>query len=191
MDTTRNRSSRPTAAAPSRAARRTARQALAAVTLLPRGAAALVMAVAGREGSVHALLKSDPAAAGQRASRPGRTRMAALAGATALLGALSLVLTAVFLMAVARGPFYGLVDQGPYDHSWGGPGRTGAWVAHFAVSAPVSIAAIAALYGVAGLQHRLTAPLRGERRARWVVPSVLVCCAAGALFAVAFTRQLP
>ncbi|WP_432104555.1 NUDIX domain-containing protein [Streptomyces sp. bgisy091] len=191
MDTTRKRSSRPTAAASSRAARRTARQALAAVTLLPRGAAALAMAVAGREGSVHALLKSDPAATGQRTSRPGRTRMAALAGATALLGALSLVLTAVLLMAVARGPFYGLVDQGPYDHSWGGPGRTGAWLAHLAVAAPVSIAAIAALYGVAGLQRRLTAPLRGERRARWVMPSVLVCCAAGALFAVAFTRQLP
>ncbi|MFC8229901.1 hypothetical protein [Streptomyces sp. NPDC057287] len=63
---------------------------------------------------------------------------------------------------MARGPFHGFVDQGPYDHSWGGPGRAGAWLAHFAISVPCSLAAIAALYGVASLHRRLTAPPDGS-----------------------------
>ncbi|MFE3517728.1 NUDIX hydrolase [Streptomyces sp. NPDC059166] len=190
MDTSWKRSPLATPTAPSTAARHIALRALAAVALLPRGAAALVMAAAGRGGFARALLGAGPAA-GSGTPRPGGTRTAAHAGATALLGVLSLLLTGVLLTGVARGPFYGLVEHGPYEHSWGGPGRTGAWVAHFAVSVPVVLAAMAALYGVAGLQCRLTAPLRGERRGRWVVPAVLVCCAAGALFAVAFSRQLP
>ncbi|MEK8143941.1 hypothetical protein NKH18_24370 [Streptomyces sp. M10(2022)] len=86
---------------------------------------------------------------------------------TALLGTLSLVLAAVFVLAVARGPFYGLVDQGPYDTSWGGPGKAGAWLAHFAVALPSCLAALAALAGIALLQQRVTAPLRSERRPGW------------------------
>ncbi|MFJ6853661.1 hypothetical protein ACIQM3_24555 [Streptomyces sp. NPDC091271] len=159
-----------------------------AVTLLPRGVAALGAAAAGRGGSARSLLRAD---AGPVAPPPGVVRAAGHAVATVLLGALSLVLTGVLLMAVARGLFYGFVDQGPYDHSWGGPGRAGAWLAHCAVATPCAVAAVAALTGVARLHERLTAPLRGERRPGWVLPAVLVCSAAGALFVVAFLRQLP
>ncbi|WP_405693606.1 NUDIX hydrolase [Streptomyces sp. NBC_01185] len=187
MDTPRTLPSRPRSAAPrTHAALRCVRRVRDAVTLLPRGVAALALAVAGRGGPARVLLGAGPPA-----PRPGAVRVAAHAAATVLLGALSLVLAGLLLMAVARGPFYGFVDQGPYDHSWGGPGKAGAWLAHFAVSVPSSLAAIAALWGVAGLQHRLTAPLRGERMARWVPPAVLVCCAAGSLFVFAFLRQLP
>ncbi|WP_406147789.1 hypothetical protein [Streptomyces sp. NBC_01012] len=167
---------------------RITRGAGAAVTLLPRGLAAFAVACAGNGGSARSLLRVD---AGPAAPRPGAVRVAGQAVATVLLGALCLVLAAVVLLAVARGLFYGLVDQGPYDHSWGGPGRAGAWLAHFAVATPCVFAGVAALYGVARMQERLTAPLRGERRPGWVLPSVFVCCAAGALFVVAFLRQLP
>ncbi|MFI6121284.1 hypothetical protein ACIBCU_15745 [Streptomyces sp. NPDC051064] len=169
-------------------ARRIALSTWASVTLLPRGVAALAAAAAGRGGSARSLLRAD---AGPGAPRPGAARAAGHAVATVLLGALSLVLAAVLLMAVARGPFYGFVDQGPYDHSWGGPGRAGAWLAHFAVAAPCAVATVSALHGVARLQERLTAPLRGEHRPGWVLPAVLVCSAAGALFVFAFLRQLP
>ncbi|MEU2680028.1 hypothetical protein ABZ638_24380 [Streptomyces sp. NPDC007107] len=182
MNTTRPRRS------PSAPARRVARRAWDAVTLLPRGAAAFAAATAGRGGSARSLLRVE---AGPEVPRPGAVRVAGHALATVLLGALSLVLAGVLLLAVARGLFYGLVDQGPYDHSWGGPSRAGAWLAHFAVATPCAVATVAALYGITGLHERLTAPLRGERRPGWVLPAVLVCCAAGALFVVAFLRQLP
>ncbi|MEU0302453.1 hypothetical protein ABZ252_23745 [Streptomyces sp. NPDC006175] len=169
-------------------ARRTALSAWYAATLLPRGAAALTAAAAGRGGSARSLLR---AGAGTGTPPPGAVRAAGHAVATVLLGALSLVLTGVLLMAMARGLFYGFVDQGPYDHSWGGPSKAGAWLAHFAVAVPCAVATVAALLGVARLQKRLTAPLRGERRPGWVLPAVLVCSAAGALFVVAFLRQLP
>ncbi|MFD6282064.1 hypothetical protein ACFWFI_41890 [Streptomyces sp. NPDC060209] len=181
-------STRRTPPARSGATRRSALRVWDAVTLLPRGAAALAAALAGRGGSAPSLLLADAA---PDAPRPGAVRVAGHAVATVLLGALSLVLAAVLLLAVARGAFYGLVDQGPYDHSWGGPGKAGAWLAHFAVATPCAFAAVAGLYGVARLQERLTAPLRGERRPGWVLPAVLVCSAAGALFVVAFVRQLP
>ncbi|MFJ8754014.1 hypothetical protein ACIREO_32515 [Streptomyces sp. NPDC102441] len=178
------KTTRRTSPSPSHAARRIAAGAWAAATLLPRGVAALAAAATGRGGAACSLLRVD-------AGRPGAVRVAGHALATVLLGALSLVLTGVLLMAVARGLFYGFVDHGPYDNSWGGPSLAGAWLAHFAVATPCAVALVAALYGVARLQERLTAPLRGERRPGWVLPAVLVCSAAGALFVFAFLRQLP
>lgn len=178
MDTSRT--------APPRRSLRVAADAATAATLLPRGAAALALAAAGRTGPAGSLLR-----AGTGTTRPGSVRVAAHAGATVLLGALSLVLTGVLLLTAVRGLFYGFVAGGPYDHAWGGPSLAGAWLTHFAVAVPCSLAALAALYGVARLHERLTEPLRGGRRPGWVVPVVLVCSAAGALFVVAFLRQLP
>ena len=39
-------------------------------------------------------------------------------------------------LLVARGLFYGLIDDGPYDTSWGGPTLAGAWAAHALISVP-------------------------------------------------------
>jgi hypothetical protein len=186
METSRSPLTRP---AP---ARRIAGHTWDAVTLLPRGAAALAAAAVGRAGSARTLLHVDGGRdTGPGVPRPGAVRMAGHAVVAVLLGALSLVLTGVGLMAVTRGLFYGFVDQGPYDHSWGGPGKAGAWLAHFAVATPCVVAVVAALYGLARLHEKVTAPLRGGRRPGWALPAVLVCSAAGALFVVAFLRQLP
>lgn len=170
------------------AARRPPLRVLDAVTLLPRGATALALTLAGRTGSACSLLRAAPSPG---APRPAPVRVAGHAVASVLLGALSLVLAAVTLLALARGPFYGFVDEGPYADSWGGPGKAGAWLAHVAVAVPCCLAALAALHGLAGLHERLLAPLRGQRRARWVAPAALLCCLAGALFVAAFLRQLP
>lgn len=170
-----------------------------AITLLPRGALAFGAIAVGREDSGRTLLRADarPGEGRRESSRPGgervpdRARMMGHAVLTVLLGALSLVLAALFVLAVARGALYGLVDRGPYDTSWGGPSRAGAWLAHFAAATPAGCAALAAMYGTASLQRRVTAPLRGERRARWVLPTALISTPAGALFVIAFIRQLP
>ncbi|MFD4728796.1 hypothetical protein ACPCI1_16025 [Streptomyces seoulensis] len=92
---------------------------------------------------------------------------------------------------MARGVLFGLVDRGPYDHSWGGPTRGGAWLAHFAVGLPVAAAGLALLWCVAYLDDRLGARfVRGERTGAWVLPVALLACAAGAVFVVAWVHQL-
>lgn len=159
-----------------------------AVTLLPRGLCALVAAGVGRGVAARRLLRAAPEP--HAPARPGAARVAAHALLTALLGALAWVLAGVLVLSVVRGLFYGLVDDGPYDDSWGGPSRAGAWLAHFAAGTPFAFLAAGLLYGVAALQLRLTAPLRGGHRARWVLPVVLLGGAAGALFVVAWLRQL-
>ncbi|UNS96924.1 hypothetical protein MMF93_10685 [Streptomyces tubbatahanensis] len=158
-----------------------------AAVLLPMGLLALVATLSGRAASALRLLRvraepGDP--------RPGAARLVAHAALTVLLGVVALIPVGMLVLFVARGVLYGFVDDGPYDTSWGGPSRAGAWLAHFAVSCPVAVAATAVLYGLAGLHRRMTAPLRGERRGGWVLPTVWLSCLAGALFLVAFVRQL-
>lgn len=121
---------------------------------------------------------------------PGTVRLAGHAAVTMLLGVLALIPAGVLLLAVIRGPFYGFVDHGPYDDSWGGPGRAGAWLAHFAVALPLAAAAAGLLCCLTHLHGLLTAPLRGARRPLWVLLSVPLLCLAGALFVTAFVRQL-
>ncbi|RAJ67000.1 hypothetical protein K378_02366 [Streptomyces sp. Amel2xB2] len=192
----------PHSALPSRPYPPPWRHVLAALTLLPRGLCALAAAGAGRGAAAcRLLLRADPGpapgtphgpvpGAAPRTPPPGTGRTVAHAVLTVLLGALAWILAGVLLLAVARGPFYGFVDHGPYDDSWGGPGRGGAWLAHAVAATPCAVAAAGLLYGVAALHRRLTAPLRGGRRARWVLPVVLLCGAAGALFVIAWVRQL-
>lgn len=107
------------------------------------------------------------------------------------LGGLSLVAVGVEFLFVARGVLYGLVDRGPYDHSWGGPTRAGAWLAHFAVGLPCALAAAALLWSITALHDRLGARfLRGEPAGAWVLPTALLACAGGAMFVVAWVHQI-
>ncbi|WP_330237070.1 hypothetical protein [Streptomyces sp. NBC_00566] len=123
--------------------------------------------------------------------RTGRSRELLHAVLGIPLGALSLVAVGLELLFVARGVLYGLVDHGPYDHSWGGPTRGGAWLAHFAVGLPVAVGGLALLWCVASLHDRLGARVvRGERTGVWVPPVALLACAAGAVFVVAWVHQL-
>ncbi|MFE0874663.1 hypothetical protein ACFW4X_07200 [Streptomyces smyrnaeus] len=153
-----------------------------AVTLLPVGLFALVMGLGGRARAARRALRARPQA--------GAGRVLVHAVLTVLLGVLALIPVAVLTLLIARGPFYGFVDSGPYDDSWGGPSKAGAWLAHFGVSLPLAAVAIGLLYGLAALHRRMTAPLRGERRPVWVLPTGLLGCLAGGLFLVAFVRQL-
>jgi hypothetical protein len=128
------------------------------------------------------------ALAGRR-SRPFRELLHAVTGLC--LGVLSLIAVGVEVLFLARGVLYGVVDPGPYDTSWGGPTRAGAWLTHFAVGLPMALAALALLWSVAHLHERLGARIvRGERIAAWVAPTALLACVAGALFVVAWVHQI-
>lgn len=189
------------------------RRLLEAVVLLPAGLAALAAVCAGRSGAARRALRaeSEPRALPPRAPEPegperselpaqpeppgesdppAAWRLAVHALLTVLLGALAWVLAGVLVLSVVRGLFYGFVDHGPYGDSWGGPSRYGAWLAHFAAGTPSAFAAAALLYGIAVLHRRTTGPLRGVRRPTWALPVAMASGAAGALFVVAFIRQL-
>ncbi len=107
-----------------------------------------------------------------------------------LLGVLAFLPLGVEVLFVARGVLYGLVDHGPYNHSWGGPGRGGAWLAHFLVGVPLALAGLAALVGIARLHRRCTARLAGQPGGAWALPVVAVLCVAGAALFVAWLRQV-
>ncbi|MEW2222872.1 hypothetical protein AB0939_26810 [Streptomyces sp. NPDC006990] len=171
----------PSPSAPS-AAQRIGRRLGGAVALLPFGLFALLAELGGQSGSARRVLRADPGT-----SSPRVLTQALL---TVLLGVLALILAGILALGIARGLFYGFVDSGPYDDSWGGPSKTGAWLAHFGVSVPICVAAVGLLYGLAALHRRMTAPLRGERRPVWVLPTVALSCAAAVLFLVAFAHQL-
>ncbi|WP_090803054.1 hypothetical protein [Asanoa ishikariensis] len=123
----------------------------------------------------------------------GRPRTRAVAGhamGSLLLGVMAVVPLGVEVLWLLRAVLYGFVDSGPYDHSWGGPTRGGAWVAHFLIGTPEALAGLAALAGIAALHQRLTAALDGARTPRWLMPTVVVAGLATALLFVAWTRQL-
>ncbi|MGW1452650.1 hypothetical protein ACWCO3_30995 [Micromonospora sp. NPDC002411] len=112
------------------------------------------------------------------------------AGLSLLVGAVALLPIGVEVLMVLRGVLYGVVDPGPYDNSWGGPSRGGAWLAHFLVGLPLAAAGLAALIGIAAVHQRLTGRLDGERSPLWLLPTVLLMAVAGALLFVAWTHQI-
>ncbi|WP_433264838.1 hypothetical protein ACQPWR_30925 [Micromonospora vinacea] len=134
------------------------------------------------------LLGTPPTAAPGR--RPGTVAVLGHALLTLLVGAVALLPLGVELLMVLRGVLYGVVDPGPYDNSWGGPTRAGAWLAHFLVGLPMAAAGLAALIGIAAVHQRLTRRLDGERGPLWLLPTVLLMAVAGALLFVAWTRQI-
>jgi len=171
-----------------------ARSALYCALLIPVGTAALFAVLAGRAGVAVSwwrrlrtrLLRVAPAPI----ARPRPAAVLRHAVASILLGAVALVPLGVQVLMMLRGVLYGLVDRGPYDHSWGGPGRAGAWLAHFLVGVPMSVAGLAALVGIAAVHQRLSGSLDGARSPRWLAPVTVLVCLAGALFVVAWSRQL-
>jgi hypothetical protein len=127
----------------------------------------------------------------QAARRLGFFAVVSHALLSVLLGAAALLPLAIEINFILRGVFYGLMDHGPYNHSWGGPTRAGAWLAHFLISVPLAVAGLLALIGIAAVHQRLTLALDGGRRAPWLVLVALVMSLAGALFFVAWLHQLP
>ncbi|MEH1165688.1 hypothetical protein V6V47_09905 [Micromonospora sp. CPCC 205539] len=181
---------------PHRMGRLAGRSLAYCATLIPVALLALVTAPVGGAGAAAArwralrtgLLGAAPTATPSR--RPGPVAVLVHAVLSLLLGAAALLPLGIQLLLVLRGVLYGFVEPGPYDHSWGGPTLAGAWVAHFLIGLPFAAVALAALVGLAAIHQRLTRSLDGERRALWLIPSVLLIALAGALLFVAWTHQI-
>ncbi|MEU8780933.1 NUDIX hydrolase [Streptomyces sp. NPDC048637] len=167
-----------------------ARHAGQAVTLFPAGALALCSALTGhREAARRRWLRAGPLPLG--APSPGAARLVFHGALTILLGVVALLLAGALTLAIARGLLYGFVDRTPHDSDWGGPTLAGAWLVHFAVSVPCVALALVILDGLTRLNRHTTAPLRGERRPAWALPTAVLACVLGLLFVIAFVHQLP
>ncbi|MFC7707663.1 hypothetical protein [Micromonospora lupini] len=179
-----------------RTARLAGRSLAYCATLVPVALLALVTAPVGGADAAAArwrrlrtgLLGAPPTPTPDR--RPGPVAVLGHGLLSLLLGFVALLPLGVQLLLVLRGVLYGIVDSGPYDHSWGGPTRAGAWLAHFLVGLPMAAAGLAALIGIAAVHQRLTRRLDGERTAAWLLPATLLIAAAGALFFVAWLHQI-
>ncbi|MFG1652794.1 hypothetical protein ACGFIE_22970 [Micromonospora sp. NPDC049275] len=179
-----------------RTARLTGRSLAYCATLVPVALVALVTAPVGGADAAAArwrrlrtgLLGAPPTPTPDR--RPGPVAVLGHGLLSLLLGFVALLPLGVQLLLVLRGMLYGIVDRGPYDHSWGGPTRAGAWLAHFLVGLPMAAAGLAALIGIAAVHQRLTRRLDGERTPAWLLPTTLLIAVAGALFFVAWLHQI-
>jgi hypothetical protein len=107
-----------------------------------------------------------------------------------LLGVTALVPFGLILAFIFRGVCYGLVDHGPYDNSWGGPSRAGAWLAHFLISLPIAGVAVLLLVGIAVLHGRLSMVLAGRRPAAWVLVVALLAPLPAVAFFFAWLQQI-
>ena len=110
--------------------------------------------------------------------------------ATTAVGALALIPIAMVALLIARGVFYGFVDPGPYDTSWGGPTLAGAWTAHFLISLPFIAIGVLALIGLVRLRRSWLRWLSGERRRWWVLPVTVVLYAGAAVLVIAWLHQV-
>ncbi len=154
-------------------------------------AASLGLAVARRPASALQLSNGWQSRVGAPATPPERfVPVAGNAAVGLVLGILALIPLGFQVLFVARGVLYGWVDRGPYDTSWGGPGRGGAWAAHFLVGVPVAVAGLAGLVGIAALHRRWTARLAGEPGGAWVLPVVLLATVAEGAFFIAWLHQI-
>ena len=154
-------------------------------------AAGLGLVLAGRPAAAARLSGRWQRLRGEPATQPVRgLPVAGNALMGLVLGVLAVIPLGIEALFVARGVLYGVVDGGPYDTSWGGPTRGGAWLAHFLVGVPFALAGLAALSGLALLHRRWTAHLAGERGGAWVVPVALLACGAAALLFVAWLHQI-
>lgn len=189
LDTSSRQSSRPGPFR--RTAAVAARSIVHCAALIPFAVLALIAALAGRTDAAarwwRRLLPGTPA---EPTGRPGLVLIAGHALISLLLGAAALVPLGIELAFVVRGVFYGLVDPGPYNHSWGGPSRGGAWAAHFLIAVPMALAGVLVLIGIAAVHQRLTVALAGRRPAPWVIPVALAIPAAAVAFFIAWLHQL-
>jgi hypothetical protein len=153
--------------------------------LIPRSVFALIAALCGRTDAAVARWPRRAAT-----GRPGLVPVAGHALISLLLGAAALVPLGVELACVLRGVFYGLVDPGPYDQSWGGPSRAGAWAAHFLISLPLAAAGLLVLIGIAAVHQRLSPVLAGRRPVPWVIPVALAIPLPAVALFIAWLHQI-
>ncbi|MEV6283434.1 hypothetical protein [Kribbella sp. NPDC051770] len=123
--------------------------------------------------------------------RPSRVLVAAHGVLGVVLGLLSCFLLVMWVIAIVRGPFYGLVEHGPIGPgTWGGPTRAGAWAVHAAVAVPVIVLIPLALHGIGALHLAVTRGLYGEEMRWWVLPATISIAAAGVVLFVSWLQQI-
>ena len=109
---------------------------------------------------------------------------------SSVLGVVSWFLVVLLVMAVVRGPFYGLVEDGPFGPgTWGGPTKAGAWAAHAGISVPIIGALLFVFRGIGWLHAALVRRLYGLA-GRWVLPATISVCAGGMLLIWSWIQQL-
>ncbi|MFI5735187.1 hypothetical protein ACIA49_34060 [Kribbella sp. NPDC051587] len=177
---------------PSAHAGRMVRQIGCTLRLAPVGIQAMADAIIGRPDDASArwqrlhpdLQKQDGTAA--RGLTVFGTGLA-----SAVMGLMSWFLLLLFVTSIVRGPFYGLVEHGPYGPgTWGGPTRTGAWAVHAAVAIPIIVLIPLVLRGISLLHRALIRRVYGVTSAKWVLPATILFCAGGMLFFWSWIQQL-
>lgn len=172
---------------------RLARRVGYALVLLPAAVATVGAVAAGRSDRAAAwwARAAEQGPAAQTSSRrPGAGRLLAHALLCVPLGLLALVPLGVEVLFVLRGVLYPLVDQGPYDHSWGGPTMGGAWAVHFIVALPFAAAGLGALGQLSRLHARLAGGMWGRKVGPGPVLATVVSCAVAVVLVIAWTHQL-
>ncbi|HSK58383.1 MAG TPA: hypothetical protein VK935_04945 [Actinomycetospora sp.] len=122
--------------------------------------------------------------------RVGVARVVVHAVLGVLLGVFFWWLAAMAVLATARGPFYGLVDGGPHDDAWGGPGLTAAWAVHAGVGVLVVVVLGLLWWGLVTLHARSTEHLLGVRRRVWAVPGAVLVALASGLLVVSWVQRI-
>ncbi|GAB2647890.1 hypothetical protein [Kribbella swartbergensis] len=106
------------------------------------------------------------------------------------LGVVSWFLVGLLVMAVVRGPLYGVVEHGPVGAgTWGGPTKAGAWAVHAAVSVPIVLGLLFGLRGIQVLHEALVRRLYGMA-GPWVLPATITVCGGGLVLMWSWIQQL-
>jgi hypothetical protein len=105
---------------------------------------------------------------------------------SAVLGLTDWFVMLLMVLALIRGPFWGLVEHGPVQPgTWGGPTRAGAWAAHGLIAVPCIVVFLFALRGIAALHTLL---VQGTNK--WVLPATIVLAAGSLAFFWSWLQQL-
>lgn len=132
------------------------------------------------------LLLHEPVAA-RRVSPPRCLIHSVLSAGT---GAVAWFLTLLTVVALVRGLAYPVVTGDGYENSWGGPTLAGAWLVHAALALLLAPAFLGIVALLGRLQLRLTRTVLGRDGTWWTIPISIALTAAGALFFIAWTRQI-
>jgi hypothetical protein len=165
------------------------------VALVPVSVVAMANSVLGRADTVHQswrkLAHFQHSAEPIRLRRPGAVTSFFHGFVSFVLGLLGWFLLMLLVTCVVRGPFYGLVESGPYGPgTWGGPTRAGAWAVHAAIAVPLILLLPFVLRGLGLLQAAFIRRLYGSEVSRLVLPATILLTIGGALFFYSWTQQL-
>ncbi|MFC1400788.1 MULTISPECIES: hypothetical protein [Streptacidiphilus] len=189
-----SRRTSPSQATPGRSVRRFGRRVGYAAALLPIAVGTVAAVAVGRADRARTwwarVAEQQPELTEGSGPRPGPVRLLAHAVLAVPLGLLALIPVGVEILFVLRGVCYGLVDHGPYDHSWGGPTAGGAWLAHFGIGLPCAAGGVLVLWLLNRLHARLAGRLWGRRVGFGPVLLTVLACVGGVALMTAWIHQL-